>query len=196
MRTNLIKTMGLALFIGLLMPAGTLLAKASSTTPGLTSNSSNRYDVKEASDLLNSMQDLAINARNSLGPIQVNETDLTWQDQSIRLNRARSNVNKMGDDLLQLDEMSSKLEPWQQRLIRKITPRVQEMAFQMDAAIHKLRQYHSKDHLALTQYPQNINQIYTNADQLADSVRTVTQYVHAEEKMAALNKMNRAKARS
>jgi hypothetical protein len=196
MRTNFMKTIGLALFIALLMPVGMLLAKESSSTSGLISTTSNWYDVDEASNLLSRMQDLAINARNALGPIQVDEIDLGWQFQATKLNTAKNSVDRMGKDLLRLDEISSKLEPWQQRLIHKITPPVHEMAYQLDAAINRLNKYQSKNHLALTQYPQNINQIYRNANQMADTIGTVTQYVHAEEKMASLNKMTSAKARS
>jgi len=196
MRTNFIKAIGLALLIGLLMPAGMLLANESSPTSGLTSTNANWYDVEQASNLLSTMQILANNARNALGPIQVNETDMAWQYQALRLNRARNNVNRMGDALLRLDEMSSKLEPWQQRLIGRITPQVHELAYQLDAAIHRLNKYQSKNHLALTQYPQNINHFYTNANQMANAIGTVTRYVHAEEKMAALHKINSAKTRS
>ncbi|MGA8182105.1 MAG: hypothetical protein WB819_00500 [Terriglobia bacterium] len=196
MRTNFMKTIGLALFITLLMPAGMLFAKESVQATGLTSNTSNWYDVEEASNLLNRMQTLALNARNAIGQIQVAETDLGWQIQAVKLDRARNNVNKMGEDLVRLDEISSKVEPWQQRLIHKVSPRVHEMAYQLDAAINSLNQYQSKDHLALTEYPQNINMIYRDANQMSDAIGTVTQYAHAEQKMAALNSISSTNAGS
>lgn len=193
---NLTKTIGLALFIALLMPVGMLFANETSSASGLTSNTANWYDVEQASNVLSRMQTLTSHTRNALEPIQVNETDMAWQYQAWRLNRARSNVNRMGEDLLQLNKISSKLEPWQQSLIHKITPRVQEIAYQLDAAINTLNQYQSKDHIALTEYPQNISQICRNAHQMSDAIGTVTQYAHAEQKMAALKRMKGTKAGS
>lgn len=196
MRTNFIKTIGFALFIGLLMPVGMLFAKEPAPATGLTSHTSNWYDVDEASTLLNRIQDLALKAKEAVGPIQVDEIDLAWQGQARMLNTAKSRVDRMGDDLLRLDEISSKLEPWQQNLIHRITPRVHEMAYQLDAAIDTLNKYQLSNRLALTQYPQNINDFCKNSSQVQDTIGTVTQYVHAEQKMAALNRMNGAKTRS
>ncbi len=196
MRTNFMKTIGLTLFITFLMPAGILLANESAPDYRMTSNTANWKNVEDASNLFRRMQTLAINARNAVGPIQVAETDLGWQIQAVKLIRARNNVNKMGEDLQQLNEVSSKVLPWQQRLIHKASPQVHEMAYQLEAAINTLNQYQSKDHLALTEYPQNINQIYRSANQISDTIGTVTQYAHAEEKMAELNKMNGTKAGS
>lgn len=196
MRTNFMKTIGLALLIGLVMPVGMLFAKESSPATALTTKTSHWYDVDEASTLLNRIQDLAMKAKASVAPIQVEEIDLPWQGQVSMLNTARSRVDRMGQDLLRLDEISSKLEPWQQNLIHKITPRVHEMAYQLDAAIETLNKYQLRNRLALTQYPQNINEFCKSSSQVQDAIGTVTQYVHAEEKMAALNRMSGAKARS
>ncbi len=196
MRTNFMKTIGLALFMTLLMPAGMLFARESNSASSLTSKTANWYDVEEASNLLNRVQTHAINTRNALGQDQVAETDLAWQIQALNLDRARYNINKMGADLLQLDEISSKVEPWQQRLIHKVTPQIHEMGYQLEAAINTLNKYQSKDHLALTQYPHYINQVCRNANQVSGTIGTVTQYAHAEQKMAALNMMSRANTSS
>ena len=188
MRKNFRRTMGLLVFCGLLMPAGMLFANKTYQPPSTTSNNSNWYDVEEASSLLNHLQDLAIKSKETIGPIKVSEIDLRWQGQATMLNAARSRVNKMANDLLRLKEMSSKVEPWQQGLIHKITPNIHEMAYQLDAAINTLNKYQLRHRLALTQYPQNLNGFCRNAGQVADTIGIVTQYAHAEEKMAELNK--------
>jgi len=196
MRTNLMKMIGLALFMTLLMPVGMLFAKESTPTNSLTSNTANWYDVEEASNLLGRMQTHAINARNALGQNQVSETDLAWQIQALNLDNARSNVNRMGADLLQLDRISSKVEPWQQRLIYKVTPQVHEMAYQLEAAINTVNEYQSKDHLALTQYPQYVNQVCRNANQVSGTISNVTRSADTEEKVAALHELNTTKVGS
>ena len=190
MRTNFMKMIGLALFITLIIPAGMLFAKESVPASSLTSKTANWYDVDQASNLLNRMQVLAVNTRNALGQNQVAETDLAWQIQALNLDTAKSNVNRMGADLLRLDEISSKVEPWQQRLVHKVTPQVHEMAYQLDAAINTLNEYQSKDRLALTQYPQNINQVCRNANLVSGTISSVTRYARSEQKVAALHKLN------
>ncbi len=196
MRTNFMKIIGLALFMTLLMPAGMLFARESDSANGVTSKTANWYDVEEASNLLNRMQAHAINTRNVLGQNQAAETDLAWQIQALNLDKARSNVNRMGADLLQLDEISHKVEPWQQRLVHKVTPQVHEMGYQLEAAINTLNKYQSKDQLALTQYPNYINQVCRNANQVSGTIGSVTQYAHAEQKVAALHELNSTKAGS
>lgn len=190
MRTNLMKIVGLSLFMTLLMPMGMLFANESGPENSLTSNTANWYDVEEASNLLGRMQTHAINARNALGQNEVSETDLAWQIQALNLDNARSNVNRMGADLAQLDKIGNKVEPWQLRLIQRVTPQVHQMAHQLDAAIDTLNKYQSKDHLALTRYPQNIKQVCRNANQLSGTIGSVTRSAHTEEKVAALHKLN------
>lgn len=190
MHKNSMKLIGMTVFITLLMPVGMLFAKESAPASSLTSSNANWYDVEKASNLLNRMQTHAINTSNALGQNQVAETDLAWQIQALNLDRARSNVNKMGADLLRLAEIRGKVEPWQQRLIHKVTPQVHEMATQLDAAINTLNKYQSKDHLALTQYPQYINQVCRNANLVSGTIGRVTHYARAEQKVAALNRMS------
>jgi hypothetical protein len=190
MHKSFMKMIGAAVFITLLMPFGMMFANESASASSLTSKTANWYDVEEASNLLSRVKTRAINTSNALGQNQIAETDLAWQIQTLNLEKARSNVNKMDADLHQLDKISSGAEPWQQRLIRKVTPQAREMTYQLDAAINTMNQYQSKDHLALTQYPQNIAQVCKNANQVANTIGTVTQNAHAEQKTAALHKLN------
>ena len=196
MRLNLSKATGLLVLAGLLMPAGMLLASETPAAPAVTSSSANWYNVEEASNLFNEMNNLALRVRREVGRLQVQGYQLGWREQSSRLAGAKYDVDTLGSDLMRLSEMKGRLEPWQQSLLTRVTPQVHEMVYQMDAAINRLNKYESRDHLALTQYPQNINQIYRNANQMADTIGTVTQYAHAEEKMAALKKMDGSKAGS
>lgn len=170
------------------MPAGMLFAVTTNSQQfGIKSPTANWYDTEEAATLLNQMHNLAYKVTKAIGPIQVQENELAWQDQSSMLSSAKADINKMGNDLVRLDEMKNKLEPWQQSLIGKVTPRVHELVYQADAAIEQVNKYHSKTHLALLQYPNNINMIYKNANEMAGTIGTVTQYAHAEQRVAALD---------
>ncbi len=196
MRLNVVRTIEALLLAGLIMPAGMLFAVTTNRQFGIKSNTANWQDTEEATNLLNQMQTLARNARRQVGRLQVQEIELNWEDQSQRLDTAKYDVNKMGADLFQLDQMEKRLEPWQQSLVHKVTPEVHEMAYQMDAAIAKLNKYENKDSLALTEYPQNINMIYKSANRMAGAIGTVSRYVQAEQRMAALDQHMTARATS
>ena len=187
MRRNFAITIGLIIFLGLLMPSGMLLAHAMPQPPAVTSNTANWHDVEQASHLLNRMQDLALNVKREVGRIQVQELQLGWRAQAQRLALTKDDIDTIGSDLLHLDGMRSNLEPWQQSLVKKVTPDVHEMVYQTDAALNTMRADESRVDLAMTQYPQNINLIYKNANEMAGTIGTVTQYAHAEEKMAELD---------
>jgi hypothetical protein len=186
MRLNVVRTIESLLFIGLLMPAGMLFGVQTNQPPAVTSSSANWAYSEEASNLLNEMQGLAQKVTVAISPLQVQEYQLAWRAQVSMLSSARADINKMGEDFVRLDEIKKGLEPWQQTLVDRITPRVHELVYQADAAIAKVSKYQSKTRLAMTEYPQNINMIYKNVNQMAGTIGTVTQYARAEEKMAAL----------
>lgn len=196
MRLNGFRTTALFVVAGLLMPAGMLLANETREAPAVTSSTANWYDVEQASNLFHHMNTLAMKVRKEAGRIQVQGYQLDWRAQSGRLARARNEINTMGQDLTQIKQMKTKLEPWQQSLVTRITPNQHEMAYQADAAIQKLNAHENRTYLSMTQYPQNIDQIYKNANQMTNTITTVTRYAHAEQKMAELNTMNNSNAGS
>jgi hypothetical protein len=195
MRRNFVTTMGLALLVSVLMPAEMLIASQVNSTPALTSSHANWYDVEKASNLLNLMQNRAFRVKRQTARLEVQEIELPWQAQAAKLARTKRDVDVIGRDLVRLDRVNGKLEPWQQSLLHKITPELHEMVYQTDAALNTIDAHQNRDYLALTQYPVNIKVLYNNANQMANTIGTVTQYAHAEEKMAEL-KLNTGRARS
>ena len=186
MRRNLAITIGTFLLVGLIMPAGMLFGTETFRPSAVTSNSANWYYTEQASNLLNEMQTLAFKVRKEVARLQVQGDELGWQMQSDRLAEARSDVNVIGDDLVRLDHTKNMIEPWQKNLVHKVTPEIHEIVYQMDAAIYTLNAHESRTDLALTEYPQNINIIYKNANRMAGTIGTVTQYAQAEERLAEL----------
>ena len=196
MRRNFFKTTGLLLLAGLIMPVGMLLASDTYGAPAATSSTANWYNVEQASNLFNQMNTQALKARKEVARLQAQGDELSWREHSTRLARAKNDINTIGDDLQQLNEMKTKLEPWQQSLLKKITPNLHEMVYQTDQALNTLSNHEDRIALIMTHFPRNIDLIYKNANQMSDTIDTVTQYAHAEEKMAALNRMNGKKAGS
>lgn len=196
MRSNFFKTTGILLLAGLLMPAGMLLASVTHENPTATSSTTHWYDAEQASNLFNQMNTLALKVRREVGRLQVQGYQLGWRAQSARLEGAKSDINAIANDLEQLNEMKTKLEPWQRNLLDKVTPNLHEMVYQADAAINRLSAHENRTYLAFTQYPQNIDQIYKSANEMANTISTVSQYARAEQKMEALNKLSGTKAGS
>ncbi|HXH51436.1 MAG TPA: hypothetical protein VNM47_19020 [Terriglobia bacterium] len=188
---NALQTIGFMLFAALIMPAGMLLATERYNAYPMTSSTANWYDVEQASSLFKNMNELAVKVRKEIGILQVEGSQLGWRVHSARLGRAKNDINAIGEDLFELNRMKSRLEPWQQTLINKITPHVHEMVYQTDEALNRVRSDENRTVLALSQYPQNIDQVYNSASQMSETISTVTQYAHAEQKMEALNKLDR-----
>lgn len=190
MRLNIVKTTGILLLSVLVMPAGMLLANNTYEAPAVTSSAANWHNVEQGSDLFNQMNNLSLKVRKEVARLQVQGYQLSWRDQAARFAVARNDINTMGKDLEQLNGMKTRLEPWQRSLLHKITPNIHEMVYQTEAAIKRLDAHENRTYLAMTQYPQNIDQIYRNANQMTNTIGTVTQYANAEQKMAELNKMD------
>ena len=186
MRRNLVRTIKSLVLVSVLMPAGMLFATETHMPLAVTSSTANWYDVEQASNVLNRMQNLSLKVRREVARVQVQGWQTNWRAQAQGLSEAKNNINTIGDDLMQLDHVKNKLEPWQRSLIHKVTPQVHEMVYQTDAALNYLSAHENRIQLALSEYPQNINIIYKNANQMAGTIGTVTQYARAEERMAEL----------
>jgi hypothetical protein len=187
---------GTLLLAASIMPCGVLLANESNQPPAVTSSTANWYDVEQASNLFTQMNALALKVRRDVGRLQAQGYQLSWREHGARLARAKANINTIGDDLMQLSEMKNRLEPWQRSLLNKVPPDVHEMVYQMDEALNTLDSHQDRTVLAMTQYPQNIGEIYDSANQMTGTIRTVTQYANAEEKMAALTNRKGAESGS
>jgi len=196
MRVKTVRALGSLFVFALLSPAGFLFSIEPHQPVALTSPTANFADTETATTLFNRMQKLAGKVNKEAGPIEVQNYELSWQDEGSSLDRIKSQINKMGSDLLQLSEMRKKLEPWQQRLLKRTTPDVHEMVYQTDAAIKMLNAQEDTMALQGTPYPQSIGILSHKANQLADSVGTFTQYVHAAQKLAALQQHVGMKASS
>jgi hypothetical protein len=169
------------------MPAGMLLANEPDMSTAVKSSTSNWYDVEQASNLFERMNTLALKTRREVARLQAQGYELNWREHSRRLARAKNHINDIGDDMQQLNHMKNRLEPWQQSLIDQITPNLRGMVYQTDAALNTLTNYESR-RLArsASKYPGYISGIYRNANQMANTIQSVTQSAHGEE-MSALN---------
>lgn len=144
---------------------------------------------------MNQMQNRAFRVRKDVARLQVQEIQLVWQAQAAKLARTKRDIDVIGRDLVRLDKIKGKLDPWQKNLVHVITPELHEMVYQADEAIKTGDAQEDRYTLAASQYPQNIGMIYKNANKMVNDIGTFTQYAAAGERMAEL-KQNTGRARS
>lgn len=186
MRT--LRLVGLPVILALFLPTGFLFAAVPAAV-GATSPSVNWADAEEATTMFNNVQKLARKVRNEGSPLETNGIWLGWRINAHRLNDIRSQVNEMSSDIGQLSKVRENLDPWQQRLLARITPDVQELVYQTRAAIHALNsRLQDPRMLAATNYPNDIFTLCHKSKQVVGSIGTFTQYNQTKQKLAALRK--------
>lgn len=194
MRKQIVRIFGIFLAVALISPVSFLFSAGTRQQLTLTSKTANWADTEDASQMFNHMQHLAWKVAKEVGPIQVQEVQLTHQAQAAYLDRIRTDVNRLSMDLSRLSAMKSKLEPWQQQLLGRMTPHVHELVYQTRAAIQELDKQQGRLALYATDYPGYIAAISNNASQLNSSIGTFTQSAHAAEKLARIEQQGGPKA--
>ena len=170
----------------LITPCGMLLASESNPPAAVNPGNANWYDVEQASNLFNRMTANAMGVRSEVAQLQVHGYQLDWRSHSANLAKAKENINNIGDDLQTLNQTKSRLLPWQQHLVDKVTPNAQQMANQTDLAMNTLAQHKDRSALQVTEYPNSIDQIYRNANQMVKTIQNTTHAAQGEQ-MSALN---------
>ncbi|MCL5005293.1 MAG: hypothetical protein M1404_02065 [Acidobacteria bacterium] len=184
MRAKSFRVLGYLLAFALVSPVGLLFAIETPQPMALTSPTANLADTQEATAMINQIRNLSMKVTKEVGPLQVEGEQLPWMIHASILARIRDHVNKMSVDLWKLSQMKKDLDPWQQQLLHRMVPNVHELVYQTEAAIQMLRNQEDTMALSLTNYPDFLNAIYHNANQVAGTVGTFTHYVHAAQKMA------------
>jgi len=175
------------LIVGLLMPAGLILGQTNQEPLAVHSSNANWYDVEQATNTFQRMRKLAVKVRSEVAYLHYQEYQIPWQLQAVSLNEGRNYINRINSQIHKLVATKEDLEPWQASLVNKVAPNAHEMAYQMEAAINRLNAHKNRTALAAEpEYAKNIGAIYTNANQLAGTIKTVTRYANVEEKVAAM----------
>lgn len=174
------------LIVGLFIPSGMLLATQTHEEAAAHRGHADWNDSAQASNIFNQMDTLSYKVRREVERLHVQGQQLDWQYQAQRLAATKLNVNEIGNDLARLDQDRSEIAPWQKTLVNKVTLPVHDMAYRLDAAINGLDTHKNRVVLLATKYPQDINAIYKNANQLADTIGRVTQSAPAEHKVGVL----------
>jgi len=109
-----------------------------------------------------------------------------WESHAIELDQVRFHINDMGETLCRLQTIRHVLEPWQQKAVDRITPRLAALADQTEAAIEYLRE--NQTYLADPAYADYFDQIYEGSRDLREAT---TRYVDYAETTSEVERLER-----
>lgn len=172
---NIFKKLGTLAVAFLIVPAGLALAR---TAPDAASTRADTMSTTtNVQRTFSKIQDLAQNIREEIGPLKfdTNGTQVTWKVHSTRLMKVKKQVNQMENEVNRIATRKASLPDWQQQLLGNVKRDTHELVYQTQAAVKQLNKLRNTNALALTRYPQYIDQISQKANDAASSIGTVFQ---------------------
>lgn len=115
---------------------------------GVTSQATGSRDhsraARKADHLLNEMQYQARRARYHAQVMEnlADHPEFSWDTEGLALRQVRSEVNDMGKQLRRLQAMENTVPAADQRIVERVSPVLQEMAQNADAAIRFRNTHH------------------------------------------------------
>ena len=105
-----------------------------------------------------------------------------------QLSIAREQVNYLGRELSELEELSSQATELQQMAIQEVRPHLQAVADDVQAAIVMLNE--NREIHWTPEFHATVNDIYEHADDLYTKVDALTDYEKARERAASMNALS------
>jgi hypothetical protein len=157
-----------------------------SPTPTATSTNPSPYFSERASTLLNEIQTETAEMRlhaETLGTF-ARRPQMHWQSHAFHLNRVKGHMNKVGERLAELQQISDFVQPWQRKAIDQVTSHAAEIASSTQAAIVHLRVNQSRFFV-----PEYRNHLINVADRSDDMKETVDKYLDYEKTQNAFQRL-------
>jgi lambda repressor-like predicted transcriptional regulator len=111
---------------------------------------------------------------------------LSWQTHSTALEKIKSDVNELQQNMRGLQSHRTVPSPWQQDAIDRITTLANDLATNMNAAIAQLNK--SKSRPTAPPYPEYLKADARIANDLSDEIADVIDYGESKAKMDSLEK--------
>jgi len=125
--------------------------------------------TKEASMLLNEIEDQSAEIRRTVASKMVGADYLTVENNEMAIARVSDRVNEIGDVYSRLQCIRRVTSPWQQRAIDRLGPSLVQLAAQTEEAVVTLRD--QRGPMAMRQsYDRNLENIYRRAGLIEDFV--------------------------
>jgi hypothetical protein len=142
---------------------------------------------REASSLLQKIQDRAAKARNLAAKLQSFDGEPGengWHMDGRVLNRLKAQVNPMDAMLCRLRRIQRATLPWQQKAIQRIAPAVTELTNTTQYALNYLNAHRQR--LWAPTYTGDANDMYSEANRIVTNVRNFQEYAMATNQLREL----------
>lgn len=143
---------------------------------------------EDASQLLREIQGLSARlAEDSFFLEQSSRwNQLDWRSHATELRTIRDNVNAMGRNLQQLQEVHGTIAPWQQKAVERIMPNALELAAHTESAIAHLNEEQGK--LWTPEYIARFSAMTDHAEEINDTVSTFLDYGRTSDRLKGLQR--------
>lgn len=185
MRLMINRTFWLVTLTLLLMtPLFATAAKAETKTDD--SQAYNWKHYEDASQLLREIQGLSAQlAEDSFFLEQKSRSNqMDWRSHATELSNIRDNVNAMGRNLQQLQEVHGKIAPWQQKAVERIMPNALKLAAHTESAIAHLNEEQGK--LWTPEYIARFSAMADHAEEIKNTVSMFLDYGRTSDRLEGL----------
>lgn len=162
----------MAVFLGMLISSGWTPAYA---------------DSAQTSRLLQQAKMSAIQLRNDSALMEsFTRSRLSWESHTSQINLIKGHINKSGKILADLHDARDGAAPWQQEVIDRITPLLQEMASNTESIIAHLNDRQQ------TWHPEYQGYLKSNAEVSTDLSQLIGDYINFGNAKSRMEKMSQS----
>lgn len=115
----------------------------------------------------------------------VRKPHINWQSHSHYLNRMKGHINNVGERLAELQRISDRVEPWQQKAIEQLASHASQLASSTSAALVYLRE--NQGSLFVTEYRDHLTNLAEHSDRVTDTAAKFGDYEKTQDRFQHLH---------
>lgn len=142
----------------------------------------------EASGVLEEIHGLSTRLADDTDFLELNSrrNQLNWESHAQQLNEIRWHINRMGEKLDRLQEISGMIAPWQQKAVERVMPRALELAARTEGAIAFLNE--QQGNMWSAPYTEHVSAMAEHAEDIRSTVSMFLEYGKASGKQEMLER--------
>lgn len=176
---------------GLLLTPGLMAMNSNGCAPGTPSAESYNWNYKaEATQLLQRMQVQAMQVRDQIDDVRSMTRSgdwIDWRSHADILSQVRDGVNRMGEEICQLQSMRRTVLPWQKRAINRIQPAIIELANYTGKAL-ALTRGEENANFSSPDYTTDLIVMFQESDRITRTAGDLIQFAKAQQDLRQLGR--------
>jgi len=140
----------------------------------------------EAAGVLAEIHGLSTRLADETDFLELNSrrNQLTWESHAQQLNEIRWHINRMGEKLDRLQEISGMIAPWQQKAVERVMPKAMALAERTEGAIAFLNE--QQGNMWSDPYTTHVSAMSDHAEEIKSTVSMFLEYGEASGKIEVL----------